>query len=124
MSFQAALLYTSSKGERRIRVHTLCLPTSASVAEVINGADQEAMVGMLAKFASGRVTDGAGGSIADAREGLVVSCSDALETYQAYSSIGSPQGLLASHSLRLMPLLSLACMRTVRYIQYMIISII
>ena len=40
MSFQAALLYTSSKGERRIRVHTLCLPTTASLQEVVQGADQ------------------------------------------------------------------------------------
>ena len=50
VSFQAALLYTSSKGERRIRVHTLCLPTTASVQDVINGADQQAIVGMLGKF--------------------------------------------------------------------------
>ena len=40
VSFQAALLYTSSKGERRIRVHTLCLPTTASLQEVVQGADQ------------------------------------------------------------------------------------
>ena len=50
VSFQAALLYTSSKGERRIRVHTFCLPTTASVSDVINGADQQAIIGMLAKF--------------------------------------------------------------------------
>lgn len=50
VSFQAALLYTSSKGERRIRVHTLCLPTTSSVADVMNGGDQEAIVGMLTKF--------------------------------------------------------------------------
>ena len=47
--FQAALLYTSSKGERRIRVHTLCLPTSASVSDIINSADQQAVLGMLVK---------------------------------------------------------------------------
>ena len=50
VTFQAALLYTSSKGERRIRVHTLCLPTCASVSEVINSADQTAIIGMLTKF--------------------------------------------------------------------------
>ena len=50
VAFQAALLYTSSKGERRIRVHTFCLPTTASVTDVINSADQQAIVGMLAKF--------------------------------------------------------------------------
>ena len=35
VSFQAALLYTSSRGERRIRVHTLCIPTSANLQEII-----------------------------------------------------------------------------------------
>ena len=66
VAFQAALLYTSSRGERRIRVHTLCLPTSASVSEIINGADQAAVVGMLAKFAADRATSD---SVADAKEG-------------------------------------------------------
>ena len=66
VAFQAALLYTSSRGERRIRVHTLCLPTSASVSEIINGADQAAVVGMLAKFAADRAISD---SIADAKEG-------------------------------------------------------
>jgi hypothetical protein len=50
LCFQAALLYTSAKGERRIRVHTLCLPTSASVSDIINSADQQAVLGMLVKF--------------------------------------------------------------------------
>ena len=54
VAFQAALLYTSSKGERRIRVHTFCLPTTASVTDVINSADQQAIVGMLAKFGKRR----------------------------------------------------------------------
>ena len=38
---------------------------------------------MLAKFASGRASgeSGSSGSVADAREGLVVSCTDALVRY-------------------------------------------
>lgn len=55
VSFQAALLYTSSKGERRIRVHTLCLPTTASINDVINGADEMAIVGMLTKFGKNKL---------------------------------------------------------------------
>lgn len=83
VTFQAALLYTSSKGERRIRVHTLCLPTTSSVSDIINSADQQAIVGMLAKFAADRaVTD----TIADAKEGLVVSCVDTIETYRTHVS--------------------------------------
>lgn len=129
--FQAALLYTSSKGERRIRVHTLCIPTTNSVSEVINGADQQAIIGMLAKF--GKIqrfhlnhfkrstfclnVSGAeramNDSVADAKEGLVVSAVDTLETYKAYSSIGHPAGLLISSSLKLLPLYTLALMRAV-----------
>ncbi len=108
VSFQAALLYTSSKGERRIRVHTFCLPTTASVSDVINSADQQAVVAMLAKFAAERAINDSTG---DAKEGLVVSNVDAIETYKSYSSIGSPTGLLMSQSLRLLPLYTLAAMR-------------
>ena len=48
--FQAAVLYTNSCGERRIRVHTLALPVVATVQDVINGADQESIMGMLCKM--------------------------------------------------------------------------
>jgi len=109
VTFQAALLYTSSKGERRIRVHTLCLPTCASVSETINGADQTAIVGMLTKFAADRASND---SIGDAREGLVVCCVDAAETYKHHASMSIPNGLVMPMSLRLLPLYVLACLRT------------
>ena len=52
-------------------------------------------------------------SMADAKEGLVVSCVDAFETYKTFSSVGHPTGLLISQSLKLMPLYVLAAMRIV-----------
>ena len=48
--FQAAILYTNPAGERRIRVHTMALPVVSTVQEVITGADQEAVIGMLSKM--------------------------------------------------------------------------
>ncbi|KAH0506478.1 Protein transport protein Sec24A [Microtus ochrogaster] len=51
VSFQSALLYTSSKGERRIRVHTLCLPVVSTLNEVFLGADVQAISGLLANMA-------------------------------------------------------------------------
>jgi protein transport protein SEC24 len=48
--FQAAVLYTSSKSERRIRIHTYCLPVTKSLNELVNGADQEAIIGLVAKM--------------------------------------------------------------------------
>ena len=47
--FQTALLYTSSNGERRIRVLTLSVPVSSSLSEVYMGADQRAIVAFLVK---------------------------------------------------------------------------
>ena len=38
--FQAAVLYTSSKGERRIRIHTYCLPVSKNLNELNYFIDQ------------------------------------------------------------------------------------
>ncbi|KAH0500773.1 Protein transport protein Sec24B [Microtus ochrogaster] len=49
--FQTALLYTSSKGERRIRVHTLCLPVVSSLADVYAGVDVQAAICLLANMA-------------------------------------------------------------------------
>jgi len=48
--FQAAVLYTSSKGERRIRIHTYCIPVSKNVNELVNSADQECIIGIIAKM--------------------------------------------------------------------------
>lgn len=70
VTFQIALLYTSSKGkristreiktftickkillgERRIRVHTLALPVSKSLQEIYANADQDAVVSLIAKM--------------------------------------------------------------------------
>ena len=41
VAFQCALLYTSQKGDRRIRVHTMSLPVTSIVNEVHQNADGE-----------------------------------------------------------------------------------
>lgn len=43
-------LYVFSKGERRIRVHTLCLPVVSTLNEVFLGADVQAISGLLANM--------------------------------------------------------------------------
>jgi hypothetical protein len=37
-------------GERRIRVHTMCLPVTNQLSEIYAGADQKAIIGLLAKM--------------------------------------------------------------------------
>ncbi|XP_055082912.1 protein transport protein Sec24A isoform X1 [Periophthalmus magnuspinnatus] len=105
VSFQAALLYTSSKGERRIRVHTLCLPVVNSLSDVFAGADVQAISGLLACMAVDRSVTA---SLSDARDALTNAAIDSLLCYrQSVLTIQQP-GLLAPACLRLFPLYVLA----------------
>lgn len=107
--FQAALLYTSCKGERRIRVHTLCLPVTARVHEVIYGADQQAIVGLLTKMAVDRSLSS---SMSDARDALINACVDAIAAFKTVNGSNQP-GLLVPPSLKLLPLYILAILKHV-----------
>lgn len=40
----------STLGERRIRVHTLCIPVTNQLSEVFSNADQQAVVALLSKM--------------------------------------------------------------------------
>lgn len=100
--FQAALLYTSSKGERRIRVHTLCLPICANLQDVINAADQQCIVGLLAKMAVDRSMQS---SLSDAREAFINVAIDILSSYKLAMNAGNNStSLLAPGCLKLLPL--------------------
>ncbi|XP_077963142.1 protein transport protein Sec24A isoform X2 [Gasterosteus aculeatus] len=108
VSFQAALLYTSSKGERRIRVHTLCLPVVNSLSDIFAGADVQAITGLLACMAVDR---SATASLSDARDAMTNAAIDSLASYrQSVLSIQQP-GLLAPACLRLFPLFILALLK-------------
>ncbi|CAB3364556.1 Hypothetical predicted protein [Cloeon dipterum] len=105
---QAALLYTSSKGERRIRVHTMCLPIASNINDVIVSADQQCIVGLLTKMAVDRSQ---ASSLSDAREAFINVAVDVLSTFKATQNMGGPSGLMAPHSLRLLPLYIVALLR-------------
>lgn len=47
---QCALLYTSSAGVRRIRVHTMAAPVVADLGAMYKGADGAAMASVLSKI--------------------------------------------------------------------------
>lgn len=109
--FQAALLYTSSKGDRRIRVHTMCLPTTADLAQVYNNFDLKATVSLIAKIGVERSMSGF--PLSDSREAIVNAVVDSLGAYQKTMRQGRPGGLLAPRQghLRLFPLYSLAMLK-------------
>mmetsp|Transcript_15575 Transcript_15575/g.31443 ORF Transcript_15575/g.31443 Transcript_15575/m.31443 type:complete len:1061 (-) Transcript_15575:340-3522(-) len=52
ITIQAALLYTSAAGERRIRVHTMVIPVTTSVAEMTESLDIDCAMNLLAKQAT------------------------------------------------------------------------
>ncbi|OAD61626.1 Protein transport protein Sec24B, partial [Eufriesea mexicana] len=109
--FQAALLYTSSKGERKIRVHTLCLPVVSTLSDVLHSADQQCIVGLLSKMAVDRSQQS---SLSDARDALINVAIDVLSAYKLSQSVASG-GLLAPASLKLLPLYIIALLKCVAF---------
>lgn len=77
-------MYTSSTGERRIRVHTLCLPVSSLLEEVLTSIDQEAVIGLVSKMAVDRSLTS---SVTDARDAMINVVSDLCN---AYSLVATP----------------------------------
>ncbi|XP_030046664.1 protein transport protein Sec24B isoform X4 [Microcaecilia unicolor] len=106
--FQTALLYTSSKGERRIRVHTLCLPVVNSLTDVYAGADVQAVTCLLANMAVDRSISS---SLPDARDALVNAVVDSLSAYNSTISNLQQSTVMAPNSLKLFPLFTLALLK-------------
>ena len=51
--FQVALLYTTSYGARRIRIHTLTLRAGSQYADFFRGADMDAILTVIPKIGMG-----------------------------------------------------------------------
>ncbi|KAG8592900.1 hypothetical protein GDO81_000661 [Engystomops pustulosus] len=105
---QVALLYTSSKGQRRIRVHTLCLPVVNSLPDVFAGADVQAITCLLANMAVDRSITS---SLSDARDALVNAVVDSLLSYKSTLSNLQQSAVIAPTSLKLFPLYVLALLK-------------
>ncbi|CAF1088386.1 unnamed protein product [Adineta steineri] len=112
VTFQVALLYTSSKSERRIRVHTLSLPVSSSLTEICGNADQEAITSLVAKMAAERSMTS---SIYEARDAMSnVSC-DILKACLSNNISNRAFSLLVPYSLRLIPLYMLSMIKSTAF---------
>ncbi|KZC04482.1 Protein transport protein Sec24B, partial [Dufourea novaeangliae] len=109
--FQAALLYTSSKGERRIRVHTLCLPVVSNLSDVLHSADQQCIVGLLSKMAVDRSQQS---SLSDARDALINVAIDVLSAYKLSQSTMTGD-LLVPGSLKLLPLYIISLLKCIAF---------
>ncbi|XP_045520158.1 protein transport protein Sec24A isoform X1 [Pieris brassicae] len=110
--FQAALLYTSSKGERRIRVHTMALPIATTLTDVLHAADQTCIVGLLSKMAVDRCVTA---SMSEAKEALINVAIDVLSAHKLSQNLPAgpaSSALMAPIALRLLPMFLLALMKT------------
>ena len=110
---QTAVLHTTCNGERRIRVLTLTLPTTESLASVYASADQ----GAITAFYSHKAVERALGSGLDpARDALQAKAVEILQTYRKELAGGNMGGggLQLPSNLRALPALFLGMMKNVR----------
>ncbi len=106
---QAALLYTTSTSERRIRVLNMCLPTTSNMQDMFNLADGEAVAALLIKMAIDRALQA---KISDAREALVNKVVDILASYRQTLGTGQASAqLLLPATLTSLPLHILAMIK-------------
>lgn len=114
--FQAAVLHTSTSGERRIRVLNLGVQVSDDIREVFGAADQGVLVNLLAKMA---VEKALNSKLEDARDALVNKCIDVMGALaQAFGTKSAPSAasqLFTTDSLKSFPLLILALLKSVPF---------
>ncbi|ORM40404.1 Protein transport protein Sec24-like [Babesia sp. Xinjiang] len=101
--FQAALLHTTSLGERRIRVSTYAIPVSDNAAEILLSVDPEATMVAAAQLA---ISTAIGGKLSDARTQLQTLCSRISNTM---SSITTLQDVIAKMVVYMLGLLKSPC---------------
>jgi protein transport protein SEC24 len=101
---QAACLYTTPTGARRVRVHTLALPVAGSIGAIFRGADLEATVQAL--YAQHVTVGLAGGTVQGVRNALEARCVAILTAYRRHCAVrSSGEGqLILPESLKLLPL--------------------
>jgi protein transport protein SEC24 len=108
---QSAVLHTTCNGERRIRVLTLALPTTSSLADVYASADQCAIATCLSHKAVERALSY---GLESAREFLQSKVTEMLQTFKKELAGGSMGGgLQFPANLRALPVLILGLIKHV-----------
>lgn len=103
--FQAAVLHSTSFGERRIRVMNLAIPTSSKLDDIYASADQLAITNFYTHKAIEKAINS---SLLDARDFLTKLLVDVLNVYKKELVAGNVAGsspLQLSTNLRMLPLL-------------------
>jgi len=109
---QAALLYTTTSGERRIRVLTMELPVTSQLSTMFDSADVDACISLMARVAAEAALNA---KLLDGAEKLQNTCMELLRAYRALCpphAKSTTSQLLLPESLQLLPLYTLALMKS------------
>jgi len=107
--FQTAVLHTTCHGERRIRVINSAYPVTEIVEDVFDGVDVGCTVDMLGKMALEKVLNG---SLEEARDALTNKVIEVGKAVRAQYKLGAAGQLMLPESMRLLPLLTHALLRS------------
>ncbi|PGH12367.1 hypothetical protein AJ79_04315 [Helicocarpus griseus UAMH5409] len=89
--FQAALLYTTASGQRRVRCINIVAAVNEGGMETMKAIDQDAVVSIVAKEAASKMPDK---SLKDIRAGLTEKTIDIFAGYRKNFSLSHPPGQL------------------------------
>ncbi|KIX95019.1 uncharacterized protein Z520_09329 [Fonsecaea multimorphosa CBS 102226] len=89
--FQAALLYTSATGQRRVRCINVVAAVNEGATDTMRTVDQDAVVNIIAKEASSKISEK---SLKDIRAGITERTIDILAGYRKNFSGSHPPGQL------------------------------
>lgn len=114
--FQAALLYTSKEGVRKVRVVNNILSITQRINDVFDFADQDAILKVMIKKSVGKFSTA---PIVALRNSLTVQCSEIMAAYKHYvannNNSNSPTQLILPQSLKTMPLMVLSILKSKAY---------
>ncbi|KAJ1674580.1 COPII coat Sec23p-Sfb3p heterodimer component, partial [Spiromyces aspiralis] len=108
--FQVALLYTTSDGHRRIRVHNIALPCTTLVGNLFRHAEIDTTMNIIARQA---MSQAKGLALKEMRKELSEECVRILLAYRTNCASGSsPSQLILPEAYKLMPLYTLSLLKS------------
>ncbi|KAL2917952.1 COPII coat Sec23p-Sfb3p heterodimer component [Polyrhizophydium stewartii] len=106
---QAALLYTTAEGQRRVRVHNLSLPATSQLVNVFRYAEMDTSINFFAKAA---IQQAVLTPLKNVREQISARCVKILASYRSnISTQTSPGQLILPESYKLYPLYALSLLK-------------
>ncbi len=110
---QAALLYTSSQGERRIRVHTLSVPVVSEMIDLYKACDAGCTAALMAKV---NVEKTFSSKLDVVRNNIQQSLCNALKEYRMLHMRGTgapqPGSMVLPEKLKVLPVLTLGLLKS------------